>query len=141
MAEKEEIILLEQEKIEGIRKIVQFKNLIDDEYFDNLKKKRIEATKSFILLADLLVDSYEILEGVSLKLKNEEKDYSEDIRKFLSQFSSIVYAVRSLLNEFTHGASIGDYFLKIRIDRIIQDNKESCSKLINTFFSIFGDDL
>lgn len=132
---------LDESTYDDIRKIIQNKDLINTKLFKELNHKKLDLGKSHLAVADMFLDCYELLDGCATKLKDKKSDHIKAVTDFLAQFKDVAGDLRLLFNEFHRGDCIGDYPIRVRIERNVNVNREKYVKLIKTFFKIFGEDI
>lgn len=133
---------IKHKTLRGIKLITDTKDLLSDEYIDHLKKKKEKIETSYLDLVELFIDCIGSLESVAPQLKdNNDNDFSDEVKSYLSHFQPHAIYVRALLNEFKGGSSIGDHTIRFRLEKNVETNRKHYINLINTFFLIFGGDV
>lgn len=127
---KEMPVTLLNEDISALQDNAEEKEIFDEKQIEILKKQKELIMQDNILYARLLLKAYNCLSGM-----NVESNVSKKLNKFLSQFE--INELRILMTKYHDGNVLGDHFIKLRIENLVNDNFNLYSQLINTFFKVF----
>lgn len=134
---KKETIKLTDEEISSIKDIVEDKELISNDKKKDLQKLKTKSSTNDISLGILVIDCYNILELNIGSYSDDENDFREKMKNFISSIN--IEPLRECLSDYGFGKEFGDYQTERVIKSIVASNRDNYLNLINLFFRITED--
>lgn len=123
--------------IDDFKKKISERDITDSEDITELKKMRINSTKSIITYARLTTRVYLTFNVYLNQLENKcplRKAVAEYIKKLDIEF------LEDLINNYSGGEKIGDHNKEERIKENVKENRDKYDKMNSLFFKLFGEE-
>jgi hypothetical protein len=129
---------MKKKTITEIKRIFETKELIDDDTFEEWKKKKSKISLDNVLFAEMIIFCYTLFKLNITKTKIENKCVINDATKFISKID--IKELRKVYSKISNEGDLGKYYDMLLLSNIIERNREDYEELINVFFSIFEEE-
>lgn len=126
---------LETEKLEEIKTNIYGTEILDPEKLDKLKELKEESPYDYVTYAKLTIECYNIIKENLNTLFNDDEYYQTEFKKIG------IIDLKNALSDYDSGNNVGDYWIKLKIEKAVIKNLENYDSIIMIVFKLFGDDV
>lgn len=123
---------LTEKTVDSLKEIIENSEIVDEEKLKLYPKIQEKAIIDNLYLGRLALETYSILKANLFRFEEE------DLAEYLNQFN--FEELRKTIADYRDGNEIGDYYLKIKISELVEDQRIECENIIGAFFRIFGEE-
>jgi len=127
-------------EITSMRKIIENKDVFDDDKTEALKEDSKKISTNSVNLAKLFLKCYDALDMTYYLFDDNKDKYSEKLGRFIKFYKEDVSLLREKLEKFGDGTDFGSYYLTQNIISIVESKRVDMLDLINLFFKLAGEE-
>tara|TARA_Y100000310_G_scaffold295555_1_gene327035 strand:+ start:2722 stop:3126 length:405 start_codon:yes stop_codon:yes gene_type:complete len=126
--------------IELIKKVFESEgdDMLDDDELKTLEEKKKSASYDDLVLGKLIIEICNIFESKLNVLEDSEENIDmEEVKEVLKGIDR--ENLLKLLREYKSGREISDNYIKLKIEKEVEEHRESYEDFIKLFFSFLSE--
>lgn len=124
--------------IDTIIENIKDKDIVDQEQLERLQTQRSKLSTNNINLAKLFIECFDLIKDHYHQLMPDKESQKKELEEYMDSFD--LKDLRKLLIDHNNGLSIGDHYIEIKINKIIDQDRDKYNDLIIKFFRLFGEE-